>query len=278
MTIAITGAAGHLGRLVLAALADRNDVVALVRDPDKAEGLGAPARAFDYDRADTLAPALAGVDTLLLISGNAIGSRVPQHRNVIDAARAAGVGRIAYTSMLRADTSPIGLAAEHVATERMLAESGLPCTLLRNGSYFDNHTAGIPGGVAAGALVGSAGTGRISAASRADYAAAAAAVLTGEGHAGKVYELAGDTAFTMADLAAEVSRRAGRDIPYRDLPVAEYAKILEGLGYPAPVAAGFADWDAGAARGALFDDGRRLSALIGRPTGTLAEAVAAVLP
>jgi NAD(P)H dehydrogenase (quinone) len=280
MTIAVTGATGHLGRLAIQSLKDKasgETTVALVRSPGKAGGLGVEARAFDYAHHDTLAPALAGIDTLLLISSSEVGQREAQHRNVIAAAKAAGVKRIVYTSILHADRTPISLGEEHRATEAALASSGLLSTILRNGWYAQNYTASIPAALANGALVGSAGEGRISLATRADYAEAAAVVLTGEGHEGKTYELAGDAAVTLADLAAEISRQTGRDIPYRDLPKAEYAAILKQAGLPETVAEALAEWDVDASNGALFDDSRQLSKLIGRPTTPLAEAVRAAI-
>jgi len=278
--IAVTGATGQLGRLVLAQLKARapaDQLLGLVRDPAKAADLGVATRAADYNRPDTLPAALAGVHTLLLVSGNEIGQRVPQHRAVVDAAVAAGVQRIVYTSLLHADRSPLSLAPEHAQTEALIKASGLAFTLLRNGWYIENHPGALGGALAAGALIGSAGTGRIAAASRADYAAAAAQVLTTSGHEGKTYELAGDSAFTLAELAAELSRQTGRSIPYQDLPVPAYAAALQSVGLPEGFAQALAAWDADAAQGALFDDGRQLSALIGRPSTTLAEAVAAAL-
>jgi NAD(P)H dehydrogenase (quinone) len=281
MTIAITGATGQLGRLVvqrLRASAPDAAVVALVRSPAKAAELGVEARAFDYEDApEALAPALAGVGTLLLISGSEVGRRAAQHRNVIAAARQAGVGRIVYTSLLHADSSPLDLAAEHLATEAELKASGIPYTILRNGWYTENYTGSIGGALAGGAFLGSARDGRISAATRADYAEAAAVVLAGRGHEGRTYELAGDEAWTLADLAAELSRQTGRTIPYRDLPEAEYAAALAGFGLPEGLARAIAGWDAAAARGALFDDSRQLSGLIGRPTTPLSAAVAEAL-
>ena len=281
MTIAITGATGQLGRLVVESLKRRvpaDQIVALVRSPEKAADLGVEARAFDYDAPpETLAPALARVETLLLISGNEVGRRVPQHRNVVAAAKQAGVRRVVYTSVLHADTSPLDLAVEHRETEADLKASGVPYTVLRNGWYAENYAGSIQGALAGGALVGSAGEGRISSATRADFAEGAAAVLTGAGHEGRTYELAGDEAWTLADLAAEISRQTGRDIPYRNLPVAEYAQVLAGAGVPEPFAHALAGYDVHASHGALFDDSRQLSALIGRPTTPLAATVTAVL-
>ena len=279
MTIAVTGATGHLGGAIVSLLADGGQrVVALARTPEKAAGLGVPTRAADYDRPETLGPALAGVDTLVLVSGNEVGSRLRQHRAVIDAAKAAGVTRIVYTSLLRADTSPLSLAPEHAGTEAAIRASGLAHTILRDGWYFENYANSIAGALASGVLVGAAGDGRISAAPRADYAAAAAAVATGEGHVGKTYELAGDAAFTLADLAGELSRQTGREIAYRNLSEADYVAALTGHGLPEAVAKVYAGFDTATAAGALFDEGRALSRLIGRPTGALSASVAAALP
>src|SRR5690606_9416360 len=200
-----------------------------------------------------------------------------QHANVIAAAKGAGVKRIVYTSLLRADTSPMSLAPEHMQTEAALKTSGIAHTILRNGWYTENYTASVPGAVQAGALVGSAGEGRIASATRNDLAEAAVAVLTGDGHDGKVYELAGDEAYTLADLAAEISRQTGEDVPYRNLQQDEYAAVLKGVGVPEGFAGAVAAFDIDASNGALFDDGRQLSALIGRPTTPLSDVVAAAL-
>lgn len=279
MTIAVTGASGHLGGAIVSLLAAKGQpVVALARSPEKAAGLGVPVRAADYDRPETLGPALAGIDTLVLVSGNEMGSRLRQHRAVVEAAKAAGVRRIVYTSLLRADTSGLSLAAEHAGTERAVVESGLAHTILRNGWYTENYVNSIAGALASGVLLGAAGEGRISAAPRADYAAAAVAVVTGEGHDGKTYELAGDTSFTLAELAAELSRQADRKIDYRNLSEADYAAALGTFGMPEEVAKFYAGFDTPIATGALFDEGRALSRLIGRPTGSIADAVAALVP
>ncbi len=280
MTVAVTGATGQLGRLTIArlkTLLPAGEIVALARNPEKAADLGVEARAFDYDRPETLAAALQGVDRLLLISSSEVGKRAAQHRAVIEAAKAAGVGQIVYTSLLHADRSPLSLAEEHVATEAMLAASGIPHAILRNGWYAENHTGAIPAALAHGALIGAAGEGRISAAARADYAKAAASVLADGGHAGQTYELAGDDGWTLAELAAELSAQSGKAIPYRNLSQQDYAAALTGAGLPEGLAGAIASWDAGAAQGALFDDSRTLSRLIGRPTATLAEVVRAAL-
>ena len=275
-TIAVTGATGQLGRLAIAALKSRAPdaaLVALARKP--AADLGVPARAFDYTVADPAA--LAGMDVLVLISSSSFDDRAGQHRAVIDAARAAGVGRIVYTSILKGAASPMGIAADHVVTEAWLRASGVPFTILRNGWYTENYTGSLGGALQAGAMIGSAGTGQISSAARVDYAEAIAVVAAGEGHAGLTYELAGDEGHTMAEMAAEVSKVTGRTIPYNSLPEAVYAGILEGFGLPAGFAALLADADAKAAEGALQDDSCALSRLIGRPTTPMAATVAAAL-
>lgn len=280
MKIAVTGATGQLGRLIIKRLRGKvpaSDIVALARAPEKAADLGLEVREADYARPETLGPALAGIDTLMLVSGNEVGQRAPQHRNLITAAQQAGVRRIVYTSLLRADTSPLGLAPEHAETEAMLADSGLEFTVLRNGWYTENYLAAAPAAVASGRLAGSAGEGRISSATRADFADAAVAVLTGEGHDGRTYELAGDSAYTLAELAAEISRQSGKDVPYVNLPQDEYAAALGAAGVPAQWAEALAAMDVDASKGALYHEGRELSTLIGRPTTSLKDAVAAAL-
>lgn len=277
-TIAVTGATGQLGRIVIAALKARlpaSKIVALARDPAKAEDLGVAVRPFNYNKPD--AAALQGVEKLLLISGSEVGQREPQHKAVIAAAKEAGVKFIAYTSLLRADTSSLDLAVEHKATEEAIKASGLPFAILRNSWYTENYAGSIAAALAHGALVGSAGAGKISAAARTDYAEAAAIVLTTEGHRGKIYELAGDTAFTLSELAEEISRQSGKQISYHDMPVSEYAKILEGAGLPSPVAAMIAVWEGPISQGALFDGSRTLSKLISRPTTPISVLVAALL-
>lgn len=280
MTIAVTGSTGQLGRLVIEALRARvpeGEIVALARDPGKGADLGVTVRAADYSLPETLPLALQGVETLVLVSSSEVGQRAVQHRNVIAAAKAAGVGRIIYTSLLRADTSPLSLAGEHLDTEAALKASGLRYTILRNGWYTENYTGSIAAALSHGAFVGSAGEGRISAAARQDYALAAAVVATTGGHDGKTYELAGDESFTLADLAAEVSRQTGRDIPYKNLSEAEYSGILTAVGLPAGLAAAIAGWDVGASQGALFHDGGDLAALLGRRSTPFRDTVAAAL-
>jgi NAD(P)H dehydrogenase (quinone) len=279
--IAVTGATGALGRLVIAELLARGQsaetVVALARTPSKADDLGVPVRQADYSTAETLPAALKGVSTLLLISSSEVGQRVDQHRAVLQAAKAAGVAHIVYTSLLHADRSPMSLADEHRTTEADLAALGVPYTLLRNGWYTENYTGSIAGALAAGAFIGCAAEGKISSAPRHDYAAAAARVLITPALQGKTYELAGDSAYTLGELAAELSRQSGKDIPYQNLPQADYAQILAGLGLPEGLAQGLASWDVDAAHGALFDDGGALSQVIGRPTTPLATTIAQTL-
>ncbi|MCO6392103.1 NmrA family NAD(P)-binding protein [Aliihoeflea aestuarii] len=277
MTIAVTGATGQFGRLVIETLKTRtkDDIVALARSPQKAADLGVETRRADYDDAASLEAALKGVDTLLLISSSEVGKRAAQHHHVIEAAKKNAVKWIVYTSLLRADSSTLSLAAEHAETERELKASGIPYTILRNGWYTENYTGSLEGAVAAGAIIGSAGKARISGASRKDYAEAAVAVLTTPGHEGKVYELAGDESFSLEELAAEVSKQTGKAVTYKDLPEADYAKTLEGFGLPAGLAAAIAGWDVAAGEGALYDDGRALSKLIGRPTTPFTQTVKA---
>jgi NAD(P)H dehydrogenase (quinone) len=280
---AVTGATGQLGRLVIEALlktipADR--IVAAVRNPAKANDLaerGVIVREADYSRPDTLRSALAGVEKLLLISSTEVSGRLPRHRAVIDAARAAGVSLIAYTSMLHADTSPATLAIEHRQTEEAIAASGLPAVILRNGWYTENLLMALPAALEHGAFVGAAKDGRFSSAARQDFAEAAATVLTASDQAGKTYELAADHAFTFAELAMEVSRQSGKTIIYNDLSEADYRDVLTGAGLPTDLAALLADADAAASRGALFDDGGALGRLIGRPTTSMQSLVAASL-
>lgn len=281
--IVVTGATGQLGRLTLHALlrsVPAQEIVAAVRTPAKAQdlaALGVTVRGADYTKPETLDAAFAGADKLLLISSNEIGQRAAQHRAAIDAARRAGVQLIAYTSVLNAGDSLLGLAGEHRETEAMLADSGLPFVLLRNGWYTENYTASLPTALAHGAWIGAAGNGRISSAARVDYAEAAAAVLTREGQAGKVYELAGDASYTLVELAGEVAAQSGKPVVYQDMTEADYKAALIGVGLPEVVAALLSDSDAAAAKGALFDDGHQLSALIGRPTTPMAASVKAAL-
>ena len=279
--IVVTGASGQLGRLVIDSLLARmpaGQIVAAVRNPERVAdlaALGVQVRQADYNQPDSLVRAFAGADKVLLISSSEVGQRVAQHAAVIAAARQAQVKLLAYTSLLHADRSPLGLAAEHQQTEALLRDSGLPVVLLRNGWYTENYLANIPSALEHGLLLGSAGDGRIASAARADYAEAAAIVLTRDQQAGLVYELAGDSGYTLAELAGEISRHAGRTIPYQDLPQGEFQSILLGAGLPEGLAALLADSDAGARQGGLFDDSHQLSELLGRPSTSLATLVAA---
>lgn len=280
MKIGVTGATGQLGRLVVESLKSKvsaETIVALVRNPEKAADFGIEARAFDYTQAENLVASLRGIDKLLLISGNEVGQRLPQHLAVIDAAKQAGVKQLFYTSILHADSSPLGLATEHLATEVAIKESGLTYTILRNGWYTENYTGSAKGAVGAGAFIGNAGDGKIASAARVDYAEAVAVVLAGEGHEGKTYELAGDEAYTLTELAAEISKQSGKTIPYNNLTEAEYAGILKSFGLPDGLAEMLANSDTGASKGGLFDDSKVLSELIGRPTTSLAKVVADAL-
>ena len=277
MKIGVTGATGQLGRLVIEGLKQKvaaETIVALVRNPAKAADLGVETRALDYTQAETLVASLQGVDKLLLISGNEIGQRLPQHKAVIAAAKQAGVKQILYTSILHADSSPLSLAVEHLGTEVALKESGLTYTVLRNGWYTENYTGSAKGAIGAGAFIGNACDGKISSAARADYAEAAAVVLAGEGHENKTYELAGDEAYTLTELATEISKQSGKTVPYNNLSEAEYAGILKGFGLPDGLVEMLVNSDTGASKGGLFDDSHVLSTLIGRPTTALAEVVA----
>lgn len=281
--IAITGATGQLGQQVFANLLNTtaaNQLVAIVRNPAKAEALsqkGVVVRQADYGDEAALTRALQGVDKLLIISSSEVGQRAPQHRNIINAAKAAGVKFIAYTSLLHADTSPLGLADEHVATEKMLADSGIPYALLRNGWYTENYLASAPAALEHGVFIGAAGEGKIASATRADYAAAAARVIAEDGHAGKIYELAGDHGWTLSELAAELAKQSGKNVVYQNLSQADFAAALKSVGLPAGLADMLADSDVGASKGGLFDDSHTLSKLIGRPSTPLAESVKGIL-
>ena len=281
--IAITGATGQLGQHVIANLLSTtaaNQLVAVVRNPAKAEALsqkGVVVRQADYGDEAALTNALQGVDKLLIISSSEVGQRASQHRNIINAAKAAGVKFIAYTSLLHADKSPLGLHVEHVETEKMLADSGIPYALLRNGWYTENYLASAPPALEHGVFIGAAGEGKIASATRADYAAAAARVIAEEGHAGKVYELAGDHGWTLGELAAELAKQSGKKVVYQNLSQADFAAALKSVGLPAGLADMLADSDVGASKGGLFDDSHTLSKLIGRPTTSLAESVKGIL-
>jgi NAD(P)H dehydrogenase (quinone) len=276
MKVGVTGATGQLGRIVIDKLKKRipgENIIALVRSPGKASDMEVEIREFDYTRTENHSEALGNIDHLLLISGSDVGQRAIQHRIVIDSAKNAGVNWIVYTSILHADTSSISLAGEHLETERALKASGIPYTILRNGWYTENYTNSVQNAIKGGAFIGSAGDGKISSAVRDDYADAAVAVLTGDNQQGKVYELAGDESYTLSDLAAEISRQTGKNIPYRNLPENEYSDMLKGFGIPEDIAEAIAGWDISASKGDLYDNSHQLSKLIGRPTTSLSKAV-----
>ena len=281
--IAITGATGKLGRHTLHGLLKvlpANQIIAAVRNPAKATDLtdlGIQVREADYNRPETLRAAFNGVDKLLLISSNDLAQRMAQHTAVIAAALQAGVQLVAYTSLLRASTSTLALAPHHKATEAALQGSGLPFVFLRNGWYLENHTENLAPALAHGAILGSAGDGLFASASRADFAQAAVAVLTTEGHQNKIYELAGDTPYTLTQLAAAVAARAGKAVAYNNLPAPAFQHALESFGLPPEFVGILVDSDLGAGRGELTSTSNDLRTLIGRPTTTLADAIAAAL-
>ncbi|WP_125262149.1 SDR family oxidoreductase [Streptomyces alboflavus] len=284
MSIVVTGATGHLGRLVVTGLLDAGvpagQVVAVVRNKEKAADLaarGVELRFADYSAPETLAGAFAAGDKVLLISGSEVGQRVPQHRAVIDAARAAGVAHLVYTGVLGGPAADFDLAAEHKVTEQAILDSGLPYTFLRNGWYHENYTEHLAPVLAHDAVVGSASTGRVASAARADYAAAAVAVLTGEGHEGVAYELSGDTAWSFPEYAAEVAAHSGRPVTYQEVSPAEHRAVLTGAGMPEPIAAILVDVDAAIGRGLLAGGSGDLARLIGRPTTPMGEAIVAAL-
>ena len=282
--ITVTGASGHLGRLVVTGLLDAGvpaaEVVAVVRTPERAADLaarGVQVRQADYDDPAALQAALQGTDRLLLVSGSEVGQRVVQHSNVLQAATAAGIGLVVYTSAPKADDTPLPLAPEHVATERLIADVGLPAVVLRNNWYLENYDQPITTAASTGEVVGSSGSGRIAAATRADYAAGAVAVLTAEQPEPGIVEVGGDEAFTMADLAAAVAAGTGREVTYRDLTAAEHLASLLGHGLPRQTAEFVVGLDQAIAQGALDTGSTALSTLIGRPTTTLSQYVRTVL-
>lgn len=282
--IAVTGATGQLGRLVIEALLKKvpaAEIIAAVRTPEKASelaALGVQVREADYSRPETLLSAFSGVEKVLLVSSSEVGAREAQHKAVIAAAREAGVSLLAYTSLLHADTTPMGLGGEHRATEQALIASGVPYAILRNGWYSENYAASIAPAILNGAFIGAAAQGKIASASRQDYAEAAAAVLTRSDAAGNIYELAGDSAYTLEEYTAEIASQSGMNIEYIDMPQADFAAALKGAGLPDWLAEMLADSDANAAKGALFDDSRTLSKLIGRPTTPWQDVVKAFIP
>lgn len=277
-TYAVTGASGQLGRKIVHALLDLHvspfDVIALSRNTDKVEdlaALGVRVREADYDVPDTLATALDGVDRLVLVSGSEVGKRATQHAAVLAAAEATGVQRIAYTSLLKADTSTLGLAPEHVATEEALAASSIETTFLRNSWYTENYTAQIPGYVERGAIVGAAGDAALSTATRADFADAAAAAITAD-TVKPAYELAGTT-FTLAELAAAVTAATGTTVEYTNVTVDDLAAGMVAAGMDEGTAGFWASIDASIARGDLFTESTDLKDLIGREPTSLEAAI-----
>ena len=283
MKIAITGATGQLGNLIieqLLQLTAAQNIVALVRNIDKAEHFkvqGIELREFDYDRPETLVPALSGIDKLLLISANEIGRRTPQHQAVINAAKVAGVPYLAYTSLLRADTSPLGLAQEHRETEKLIQDSGITYTFLRNNWYSENYLAGVAHTIEIGTLFGAAQDGRISSASRIDYAEAAAKVLTSTGHENKTYELAGSESFSLSDLATFIGQAVNKDIIYQNLSAEEYTQGLTQAGLPAGLVDVIVDADIQTIQGAMYSDSKDLEQLIGHKTTSIQDAIKAAL-
>jgi NAD(P)H dehydrogenase (quinone) len=277
MTIVVTGATGHLGRLVVESLLAKgvpaSDIVATGRDISKIADLGVTVKQVAFEDPAQLDEAFAGADKVLLVSGSEIGKRIPQHTNAIEAAKRAGVGLLVYTSAPKADTSDMKLVEEHRQTENLIKDTGIPYVFLRNSWYVENYN--VAQAIEHG-LFGAAGEGRIAGAPRADYAEATAAVLAGEGHAGKIYELGGP-AFTLTELAAEITKQTGKNVTYTDLGEEKYREMLVGVGVPAPVAAILADSDAAASRGALFVERTDLESRLGRPATPRAVAIQAQL-
>jgi NAD(P)H dehydrogenase (quinone) len=284
MSIVVTGASGHLGRLVidslLAAGVPATEVVAAVRNKEKAEDLaarGVGVRIADYDRPETLAETFRAGDRVLFVSASEIGRRVPQHTAVIDAAQAAGVAQLAYTGALGGPEADFRLAEEHKETERLILDSGVPYTFLRNGWYTENYTDNLAPILDTGAVLSNAGDGRVATATRQDYASAAVAVLTGEGHLRQAYELSGDTAWSFAEYAAEISRQSGKTVVHHAISAEEHIQIFAGAGLPLPLAEVLADVDTAIGRGLLARTTGDLARLIGRPTTPLATSVATAL-
>lgn len=278
MTILVTGATGQLGRLVIDSLLERgaepSSIVAGVRDLTKASDIaarGVRTAVVDYDRADTIAVALEGVDSVLLISGSEVGRRTAQHQAVIDAAKAAGVGKLVYTSAPKAPTSDLVLAPEHKATEELIAASGIPAVILRNNWYTENYAGNIAQARETGVVAASVGDGRVASASRKDFADAAAVVLLEDGHLGQAYELGGDVAWTYDELAAAIAEVIGSPVEYRALTAEEHAAALESAGLDAGTVGFVTALDAGIRDGALADTDGTLARLIGRPTTPLVE-------
>ncbi len=273
MSLAVTAATGHLGHLVVEHLLARGtapaEIVALVRDPGRAEDLtakGISVRAFDYER--PVAEALAGVGSLLLVSGTAFGRRFDQHRAVIDAAKAAGVSRVLYTSSPGADVSINPVAPEHKATEEYLAASGVPFVVLRNGWYHENYLATLSTATQTGEVLTAAGDGRVASASRSDLAEAAAVALAGQ-ESGRTYELTGDVAWSFDDLAADIATVLGRDVAVHRVSAEEETRLLTEAGLDAGTIGFVTGVDAAIAAGELGRVNGELAALIGHPTAPI---------
>jgi NAD(P)H dehydrogenase (quinone) len=281
--IVVTGATGHLGRLVVEGLLEKlpaDQVVAAVRTPEKAADLaerGVDVRHADYTEPESLVTAFKDADKVLLVSSSEVGQRVAQHQAVIEAAKQAGVRHLVYTSASRATTSKLAVNPEHKATEELIEASGLTATILRNNWYNENYADTIKQAARTGSFVGSAGDGRVASATRADYAAAAVAALTGEGHEGKIYELAGDVTWTNADLAAEIGKAAGREVTYTDLPADEHAKVLTQAGLPEPLVGFIVAIDGDIKDGLLAETTTDLRTLTGRPSTPIGVTVAEVV-
>ncbi|MDT0570775.1 SDR family oxidoreductase [Streptomyces sp. DSM 3412] len=282
MSIVVTGATGHLGTFVIEGLLEKvpaEQITAVVRSEEKAAGFaarGVKIAVADYSAPETFDGVFAAGDKVLLISGSELGGdRVGQHKVVIDAAKAAGVALLAYTSA--PGSLKAALADDHRATEKALLASGLPYTLLRNGWYNENYTEQLAPVLEYNAVTHAAGEGRVSSAARADYAAAAVAVLTGEGHENQTYELGGDTAWSFGEYAAELSKQTGKEIANNPVPVEVLTGILTGAGLPGFLAEILAGVDAAAAKGELVVSSGDLSRLIGRPTTPIEESITAAL-
>lgn len=278
--IALTGASGQLGQLVIKNLLNEgvkpDSIVAIARSTDKLADFakeGVVVRFGDYEKPESFNAALEGVEKLLLISSSEVGKRLPQHKNVIDAVKNSSVKFLAYTSILDADNSPLGLAKEHLGTEKLINELNIETTLLRNGWYSENYTMGIPTALEHSVVLGCAGEGRISSAPRNDYALAAAKVLSTDGHAGKIYELAGDTSYNLSEFANFISKQYGREITYKNLSEEEYKAILTQAGLPGVIAEMLSDSETGASKGGLFSESKDLSSLIGRETESMADTI-----
>jgi NAD(P)H dehydrogenase (quinone) len=276
MRIVVTGATGHLGRLAIEHLLARGvaatDIVGAGRNAEKLAQLsttGVGTALIDFDDQASLDTAFAGADAVVLVSGSEPGRRVSQHTNVIDASKRAGVGRIVYTSAPKATTTPLVLAPEHKATEEAIAASGLPSTILRNNWYNENYAAALQQARESGVYLASTGEGRVASAGRTDYAEAIAAVLTSDGHEGKVYELSGDTAWTGAEFAAAATEALGREVVFRSVTPEEHIAILTDLGLDAGTAGFVVAIDGGIRDGLLAETSGDLSRLIDHPTTPL---------